>query len=210
MAGARTLRMRGLGGVFSCFLPARRPNRPEAVRRWPGDLPSFAGVGEASGSSATCRSDLSCDSASKPSVAGWSVIPGRACMLPAECIAGNYCTQQGACAPSGNAEACSGCSQRERLRARVFPRAHTGPTGAVPGCGSDSTWPHLRGQTAHYFVGWWSCERYLYQSRPTSWGLRFGAATLEGTTAKVYFHVPRATDTVAASAHFYKLCRSPV
>ena len=122
-------------------------------------------------------------------------------MLSAECIAGNYSRNKGpARLPAKGLP--GGLLQRERLRARSSVRTD-GPDWCVPGCGRRQMRPHLRtnrGLLGRPVVR----ERFLTKAVLNPWA-GVSCSDVEDTTAKVYFHVPRATDTVAASADFYKL-----
>jgi hypothetical protein len=199
MTGARTLRFTALVACFlflACSKVKSGGGGPDA-----GPIPSGAGVGEACGSAGSCRGDLSCDTASKTCMAVPTVIPGGACRLSAECIVGNYCTQQGACAPSGKGVAGAGCSSEGDCVSGLVC-AQTGLTGV---CHAAGTVDLGRGcaQTTDCLAGLLCVSGVCTQAALSPWG-GVVCNDSEDTIPKIDFHVPRASDP-ATDTDFYKL-----
>lgn len=166
-----------------------------------GPIPSGAGVGEVCQTVSACRSGLACDLASKTCVPGRSVIQGGACIVSGECLGGNYCTQQQKCAASGPGAAGAVCSSEGDCAAGLLC-AQSGLTGV---CQAQGTGDVNRGcaQTADCMAGLLCVGGLCTKAMLSPWaGVQCG--DVEDNLAKIYFHVPRATDP-PTSTDFYRL-----
>ena len=165
-----------------------------------GPIPSGAGVGE-SCPNPTCRAGLACDPASKTCMPGHSVIQGGACVVSGECLAGNYCTQQNKCAPSGLGAAGAGCTSEGDCATGLLC-AQTGLTGV---CQAQGLGDINRGcvQTSDCMGGLLCVAGICTKALLSPWA-GVACSTVEEATAKVYFHVPRATEPTT-NTDFYRL-----
>jgi predicted esterase len=164
------------------------------------DGSSGASVGVSCQRSTECRTHLACDSTTKTCVPNADVIQGGACDLSAECLTGNYCTQQGLCAPSGKGAAGAVCSSEGDCASGLLC-AQTGLTGVCQKSGPGDVG---RGcvQTAECMAGLLCIAGVCSEAINSPWaGL---ACPDEDTVPRVYFHVPRASD-VAGTGDFYRL-----
>lgn len=164
------------------------------------DAGAGLGVGMACQSQSDCRSDLGCDSASKRCAPVPGVIAGGACTLSAECLTGNYCTQQGVCAPSGSGAVGAVCSSEGDCSSGLGC-ALSGLTGV---CQSAGTGDVGRGctQSTECMAGLMCITGVCSQAFTRPWA---GAVCpADAKTAQVYFHVPRASDP-AGNDDFYRL-----
>ena len=173
-------------------------NSPDA-----GPIPSGAGYQEHCQTSTDCRIRLSCDNASKTCVPSASVIQGGACILSGECIAGCYCTQQGTCAPSGTATAGTSCSSEGDCAAGLVC-VLTGLTGICQAPSpSARDISHSCDQTTGCLPGLLCVSGTCAKGDQSPWAGVACSSTQDSST-KIYFHVPRATDSTT-SADFYRL-----
>jgi len=199
MSGMSTLRFSALV-AFSLSLACSKSNSggssPDA-----GPIPSGAGVGEACQTTSACRSGLACDLASKLCVPGGSVIQGGACIVSGECIGGNYCTQQEKCAASGKGAAGAVCSSEGDCASGLLC-AQTGLTGV---CQAQGTGDINRGcaQTAECMAGLLCVGGICTKAVLSPW-TGVACSDVEDNLAKIYFHVPRATDPTV-NTDFYRL-----
>ncbi len=200
MTGMRALRTTVLVGC-SLLFACSKVNLGGGGNPDSGTLSTGAEVGEDCQTSSACRVGLACDSVSKKCIPSGSVIEGGACKLSGECIAGNYCTQQGACAPSGAAAAGAVCSSEGDCASGLLC-AQAGFTGVcqTPGV---VTFGHGCVQTADCMAGLLCIGGVCTKAILSPWA-GVTCSDVEDTVAKIYFHVPRATDP-ATSTDFYRL-----
>jgi hypothetical protein len=122
-------------------------------------------------------------------------------MLSAECIAGNYCTQQGACAPSGKGVAGAGCSSEGDCVSGLLC-AQTGLTGVCQAAGRTDL-GLVCIQTADCLAGLLCVSGTCTKTVLNPWA-GVSCIDVEDITPKIYFHVPRATDPTT-NTDFYRL-----
>lgn len=165
-----------------------------------GDAGIGAGVGESCDSHA-CRAGLRCEPSTRTCSVSGSVIQGGACTLSAECLAGNYCTQQGACAPSGKLPAGSACSS-EGDCVSGLACTQSGLSGA---CQTPGAADLGRGcsQTADCMAGL-LCVAGICGKGATSVWAGVECSSIPESATKVFFHVPRSTELVPTT-DFYRL-----
>jgi hypothetical protein len=165
-----------------------------------GDAGPGLGVGMTCQSSNDCRTHLVCDTVSKTCRPASTVIAGGGCTLSSECLPGNYCSQRGGvCAQSGTGVAGSVCSSEGDCASGLLCSL-TGLTGVCqqPGAGDVG-----RGctQTSECMAGLVCVTGVCAQAFTKPWsGV---ACPAEEKTARVLFHVPRASDL--PSTDFYRL-----
>jgi hypothetical protein len=182
--------------LFACSKATQeKPPTPDA-----GPLPTGAGYGAPCQSPSECRSGYTCDPTQHVCLPSGTVLLGGSCWLSAECVAGNYCTQQGSCARSG-AQPAGGVCSAEGDCASGLICAQSGLTGV---CQAPGKVDLERGclETAECLAGL-LCLRGKctkgFLSAPTVL-----VCPPEEATAKVLFHVPRAIDP-PAGVDFYRL-----
>jgi hypothetical protein len=168
-----------------------------------GPIPGGAGVGQPCENLSQCRAGLACDNTSKTCVPSHTAIQGGSCLLSAECVAGNYCTQQGACAPSGTLTAGEACSSEGDCATGLLC-AQTGLTGLcqAPLANAGDVKSGCQ-QTADCMAGLLCVGGICTKGYLSTWS---GLTCISGqeATAKIYFHVPRATDPTN-DMDFYRL-----
>jgi hypothetical protein len=116
-------------------------------------------------------------------------------------VGGNYCNQQGACAASGKGAAGAGCSSEGDCASGLLC-AQTGLTGV---CQAGGTADINRGciQTADCMAGLLCVSGICTKAALSPWP-GVACSDVETDTAKIYFHVPRATDSTT-NTDFYRL-----
>jgi predicted esterase len=157
------------------------------------------GVGEDC-KSARCRDGLFCDSASKTCAPGGNIIQGGSCDLTASCNTGNFCTQLGVCAASGTGALGAGCSSEGDCQSGLVC-AQSGLTGVCKTAGTNDL-GHSCADTSECMAGLLCINGLCGKAGLNTWA---GATCpAEDSVAKIYFHVPRATDQ-PGNDDFYRL-----
>ncbi|HEY5281187.1 MAG TPA: hypothetical protein VIM14_00215, partial [Polyangia bacterium] len=199
MSGLRTLPLTAFVAcslLFACSKANSGGGGPDA-----GPIPSGAGVGAVCQNTTDCRSGLACEVASKTCVPGHSVIQGGACLVSGECLGGNYCTQQEKCAASGPGVAGAVCSSEGDCASGLLC-AQTGLTGLCQAQGTGDIGLGCA-QTADCLAGLLCMGGICTKAMLSPWtGVQCDATEI--SPAKIYFHVPRATDP-STSSDFYRL-----
>jgi predicted esterase len=182
--------------LFACSKSEETTQSPDG-----GLLPTGVGYGGICTRTSDCRPGYDCEAARKICLPSASVLQGGTCWLSAECVAGNYCTQQGICAPSG-AQPAGGTCTGEGDCASGLICAAAGLSGVCQAPGTAD----LNGgclQTSDCLAGLmcWrgQCTKGYMTSPPVAL-----TCPSEEVTARVLFHVPRATDS-PANMDFYRL-----
>jgi hypothetical protein len=159
-----------------------------------------AGVGVACNTTNDCRARLICDNTSKTCVPNPTVLRDGACILSAECLAGNYCAQTGVCAASGSVPANGVCSS-EADCANGLQCALSGLVGVCQPGGSRDIGAGCT-QTAECMAGLLCIGGVCGKGIGSPWlGV---VCPADDEDAKILFHVPRASDSPVAG-DFYRL-----
>jgi hypothetical protein len=166
-----------------------------------GPIPSGLGVGMSCKKVTECRTGLTCDNISKTCVPGASVIQGGACLLSGECISGYYCNQQGACAASGKLPAGAICSSEGDCASGLLC-AQAGLTGVCQAGGIGDI-NHGCVQTSECMTGLLCISGICTKGTLSPWA-GVECNPVQDSIARIYFHVPRATDPTI-NTDFYRL-----
>ena len=200
MSGLRTL---SITAVVACslFFACSKAKSGGSGSPDAGPIPSGLGVGAVCQNPTDCRSGLACDVASKTCVPGHGVIQGGACLVSGECLGGNYCTQQQKCAASGPGAAGAVCSSEGDCASGLLC-AQTGLTGLCHAQGTSDIGLGCA-QTTDCLAGLLCVGGNCTKATLSPWpGVQCDVA--EDSHAKIYFHVPRATDSPTGT-DFYRL-----
>jgi len=159
-------------------------------------------VGEACQTSTQCRAGLTCDSAKKTCVPSGNVVSTGGCELSASCAPGNYCTQEGRCEASGTGALDAACSAEGDCQSGLVC-VQSGLTGVCKPAGTGDLGSGC--VDASSCLGGLLCIAGRCSKAIQSFWSGVICPANDETTAKVYFHVPRATETVGNNSDFYRL-----